>query len=274
MNRFLRLSILLILIILLFPTPCLASNASVTLSVNQQQIEMDTMGYIESGRTYLPIRFLVQALGARDITWHAQEQMALITTADNQLLRLSAGGSAASIDENPITFSKALPFHDGRLFVPISELKDYLGFSISYDPQTIHVNIQKQGIVINPELVAAPIDEETWLWLARIVEVEAMGQPMENKIAVANVVLNRVKSDDFPDTVYDVIFQIDVHTQFPPAYKDGFREIVPSDASMQASKAALQGVNNIEDCLFFNNRPFSGMQDRLHKVLNGEYFYH
>jgi hypothetical protein len=273
MNRFLKITGVLLLIILLYPAQCLAADAPVTLSVNQHQIDMDTMGYIESGLTYLPIRFFVQALGAKDIIWQPEQQMAVITTADNQVLRLSAGESTASIDEEPINFGKALPFHSGRLFVPISELKDYLGFSIAYDPQTIHVSIEKSGIVINPELIAAPIDEETWLWLARIVEVEAMGQPMENKIAVANVVLNRVGSDDFPDTVYDVIFQIDVHTQFPPAYKDGFREIVPSDASMQAAKAALQGVNNIEDCLFFNNRPFSGMQNRLYKVLNGEYFY-
>lgn len=273
MRRFLRLALLSLLVLLLLPAPSIASDMPVTLSLNHQPIEMDTMGYIESGRTYLPIRFMVQAMGAQDIEWQAQDKTALITMADNRILRLVADEGDAAIDDEPITFSRALPFHDGRLFVPIAELKNYMGFNISYDPQMIHVNIDIPDIIVAPELIAAPIDEETLLWLSRIVHVEAMGQPMENKIAVANVVLNRVKSDEFPDTVYDVIFQIDVHTQFPPAYKDGFRELVPSDASRQAAKAALMGKNNIEDCLFFNYRPFSGMQDRLYKVMNGEYFY-
>ncbi len=273
MKSFLNKSLIAIMAMLLWPAPCLADNIPVTMSVNQQTIEMDTLGYLESGRTYLPIRFMVQAMGAQSIEWRQDDQLALIKMGDNRILQLAADETTALIDDEAIAFSKPLPFHDGRLFVPIAELKDYLGFSISYNPQTIHVNIDKPDVVVTPELIADPIDEEDLLWLSRIVEVEAKGQPIENKIAVANVVLNRVESDAFPDSVYDVIFQVDVHTQFPPAHKDGFTEIEPSDASWQAAKVALMGSNNIEDCLFFNYRPFSNMQDRFFTEMNGEYFY-
>lgn len=273
MKSFFKISTIALLTMLLWPTPCLADNLPVTLSLNQQTIEMDTPGYIESGRTYLPIRFMVQAMGAQSIEWRAEEKLALITMADNSILQLAAEKSIASLDDETIEFSKPLPFHDGRLFVPIAELKDYLDFSISYNPQTIHVNIDKEEIVVAQDMIADPIDEEALLWLSRIVEVEAKGQPLENKIAVANVVLNRVESNDFPDTVYDVIFQVDVHTQFPPAHKDGFTDMEPSDESWQAAKVAMLGSNNIEDCLYFNNQPFSSIQERFFTEMNGEYFY-
>lgn len=44
-------------------------------------------------------------------------------------------------------------------------------------------------------------------WLARAVYSEARGEPYEGQVAVAAVVLNRVKSKDFPNTIKDVIFQ-------------------------------------------------------------------
>ncbi|HIU67361.1 MAG TPA: cell wall hydrolase, partial [Candidatus Caccomorpha excrementavium] len=43
--------------------------------------------------------------------------------------------------------------------------------------------------------------------LQRIVEAEATGQDVKGKILVANVVLNRVMSDGFPDTIEEVVFQ-------------------------------------------------------------------
>jgi len=65
---------------------------------------------------------------------------------------------------------------------------------------------------------------------------------LEGKLAVANVVLNRVKSPSFPNTVYDVIFQ---KGQFPPAYKSGFKELVPPDECIIAAKMALEGVTTL-----------------------------
>lgn len=51
--------------------------------------------------------------------------------------------------------------------------------------------------------------------LKRIVMAEAVGEPMEGQIAVANVVLNRVKSPWYPNTIEEVIFQ---HGQFNPTW--------------------------------------------------------
>jgi len=69
--------------------------------------------------------------------------------------------------------------------------------------------------------------------------------------------------------VYDVIFQ---KGQFPPAYKSGFKELVPPDECIIAAKMALEGVNNIGNCLYFNNRPFTSRSGTFYKKIEGEYF--
>lgn len=53
----------------------------------------------------------------------------------------------------------------------------------------------------------APITEEERELIARIVYLEARGEPAEGQQAVAEVILNRVAAENFPDSVADVIFQ-------------------------------------------------------------------
>ncbi len=273
-NKWRIIAFIIICVWLCLPGTVFAEDIPVTMDVNGQEVEMDTLGFIENGRTMMPIRFLTQALGVADIEWDPDQNIALVHLAEDMLLTLVAGDNRALINEEEFLFSREIPVIDGRMFVPISEMKALLDFSIAYHARDVHISIEKEGFLLNPSMYAEPKDREEWLWLARIVEVEARGLPMENKIAVANVVLNRVRDMRFPSTVFDVIFDVDVHQQFPPAHKVGFSEILPSDDSYRGAKAALYGVNNIDNCLFFNNRPFAGLSDRLYKVMNGEYFYY
>lgn len=71
--------------------------------------------------------------------------------------------------------------------------------------------------------------------LARLVHAEEVGEPYAGKVAVASVVLNRIKSPDFPNTLEGVIYQIsNGHYQFTPVANGQI--IQPADA---ASKAAV-----------------------------------
>ncbi len=73
-------------------------------------------------------------------------------------------------------------------------------------------------------------------WLARIIEAEAGGEPYKGKVAVGNVILNRVKSKDFPNTIYNVIFEYFGNIpQFSPV-QEGTIYNTPSKESMNAAK--------------------------------------
>ena len=88
--------------------------------------------------------------------------------------------------------------------------------------------------------------------LACIVYCEATNQCYEGQLAVANVVLNRVKSPKWPDTIYDVIYQ---RNQFTPAHNGRLAKVLssgPSEAAKKAAHDALAGINNVEGYYFFN----------------------
>lgn len=89
--------------------------------------------------------------------------------------------------------------------------------------------------------------------LASIIFCEAGNQSYEGQVAVGAVVMNRISSDKFPDTMEEVIYQ---SGQFIPAMT-GWLDTVRADsgytdAAMQAAKDAMEGVNPIGDCLFFD----------------------
>lgn len=93
--------------------------------------------------------------------------------------------------------------------------------------------------------------------LACLVACEAGNQPYEGKLAVANVVLNRVASSIFPNSIKGVIYQ---SGQFGPAWNsslDAMLKSGPDAGSQQAANAALSGTNNVPGYLFFG--PVSGI---------------
>ncbi|HSH35768.1 cell wall hydrolase [Schnuerera sp.] len=90
-------------------------------------------------------------------------------------------------------------------------------------------------------------------WLARIIEAEAGGEPYEGKVAVGNVILNRVNSKSFPNTIYNVIFEYyGSIPQFSPV-ADGTIYNTPSQESINAAKDALNGMRPVGNSTYFFN---------------------
>lgn len=89
--------------------------------------------------------------------------------------------------------------------------------------------------------------------LAQLVSAEARGEPLEGQIAVANVVLNRVRSPLFPDTIHAVIYQAG---QFCAA---ALLPKLPTESAWRAAHMAMAGVRVVgEDVLFFFNPRTAG----------------
>lgn len=90
-------------------------------------------------------------------------------------------------------------------------------------------------------------------WLARIIHAEAEGEPYIGKVAVGNVVLNRLNSPRFPNTIYGVIFDVqEGYTQFSPVL-DGRIYNKPNSESIRAAEAALNGERPVGTALYFLN---------------------
>ena len=91
--------------------------------------------------------------------------------------------------------------------------------------------------------------------LLRIVEAEAGGEDIIGKMLVANVVLNRVEDEHFPNSINEVIFQSDHGvTQFSPISDGRFYSVSISQETIEAVNQVLQGEDNSQGALYFAAR--------------------
>ncbi len=94
--------------------------------------------------------------------------------------------------------------------------------------------------------------------LLRIVEAEAGGEDEEGKLLVANVVLNRVASEEFPDTVSEVVFQQENGvTQFSPVRNGRYWTVEISQETVCAVERALEGEDISQGALYFAARKYA-----------------
>lgn len=101
---------------------------------------------------------------------------------------------------------------------------------------------------INPSLIDL---------LARIIEAEAKGESYEGKVAVGQVVLNRVNHHHFPDSVKEVIYQ---PRQFEPVM-NGTIYNEATEISLKAAEEALKGKGPVEGALYFYNPAIAASQE-------------
>ena len=90
--------------------------------------------------------------------------------------------------------------------------------------------------------------------LARIVMAEAEGEDLEGKILVANVIINRVKSNGFPNSITEVVYQNNGKVyQFAPIKNGRFDRVEPSQECYKAASMALEGFDISQGALFFES---------------------
>ncbi len=104
-------------------------------------------------------------------------------------------------------------------------------------------------------------DADTTLLLAALIQCEAGGEPYEGQLAVGAVVMNRVRSAAYPDTIHGVIY---ASGQFTPAQSGKVNRVLESgkikQSCIDAATEAISGVSNVGDLTHFRrNNGRSGL---------------
>lgn len=124
--------------------------------------------------------------------------------------------------------------------VPVRTLATVLGAAVEWKDGGVHLTAVGTALESGDTYYnAADLD-----LIARVVQHESGNQPLAGKIGVANVILNRVKFSQFPNTVYGVLFQ---KNQFP-----GATNATPKAEAVIAAKLALDGANTVGNACWFN----------------------
>lgn len=97
--------------------------------------------------------------------------------------------------------------------------------------------------------VGVRLSDQEVKWLAQMIHAEARGEPYIGQVAVGAVIINRLKSPQFPNTMYGVLFQPKAFQ--PISNRTFFRE--PDEKAYRAAHEALMGHDPTNGAVFFFN---------------------
>ena len=192
----------------------LAAESGVNFTINGTPVETAIVSQVVDRTTYVSYWPIVQALYPEATAVWANGQAEI--RAEGLELNIKPGAQYIECNGRYLYVSEGVKTQGQNILVPVRILGQALGAWVSWDSETDTVVIQATGngpIASGDEVY----QEDVVYWLSRIINAESGNQPLEGKIAVGNVVLNRVASPRFPDTVYEVIFQRNQFTPPPTA---------------------------------------------------------
>lgn len=181
------------------------------------------------------------------------------TTLEGEVLTIAArsGDSYLVANDRCLYVADLVRTENGSVMVPVRVLAQVFN---------------NAEVVWNTDLAAAELtlsnrlltsgadfyDAQSLDLLSRVISAEAGNQPLNGKIAVGNVILNRVADSRFPNTIYDVIYQ---RNQFSVVNEGRFYN-APNAESVIAAKLTLEGVSILPTALYFNQAGLSTWASR------------
>lgn len=219
------------------------------------------------GVPYCSIRvFFENTLAQAEVTWTDDRAQVRGAAANGEELTLTArpGDCWLIANERCLYVEHEVQLEDGVTMAPLSVLTAvFQGSSFTYDEQA-----QRAEVTLGEQLLlsAAEFYDATDLDLiARVIYHEARYEPMTGKIALGNVITNRVAQSNFPNSVHDVLY---ARNQFTVVNRSVFWSQTPNEACYNAAKMALEGTSILPTAVYYNikgmnswaarNRPLVG----------------
>ncbi len=218
----------------------LQAASALEVTVDGQPLEGEA--FLSQGTTYVRMVALLEALGGWETRWDGDTRSAVADT-DRFRLTAPAGQSYVLADGYVYELPAAVLLRSGRTYVPLRAVSGLLGAEVTWLGADAPVAVSRTA--------GKSYTQEDLYWLSRIISAESRGESLAGQVAVGNVVLNRVASAQYPDTILGVIFDRKDAVQFEPV-ANGTIYDEPAASSVLAARLALEGTAAVpEDCLYF-----------------------
>lgn len=205
--------------------------------------------------TYVPLFSFVDFFvkGECEVEWD-QDTESVAITSDELNVYMTMGNNYLEANERYIYFEDGAYNINGTIMVPMSEIAKVFTLDYAWDDNLWQINLDRRSAKIW-ESAEDFYDEEDLFWLSHVIFSEAGNQPIEGKIGVGNVVVNRAADPTtaFKDTIHDVIFQIG---QFA-VVDTGAIHLDPNETSIIAAKLTLEGYNTVGESKWYHNPELS-----------------
>ena len=206
--------------------------------------------YLIDGVTYVPFRAFAILADNCEVSWNGTTRTASAQTSRGVTITARQGDYYMTYGGRCFYTVAPIRIVDDRLYVPIRPMAKCFAIEVDWNAASRSVSLVRTGKTVRAD--EGVYDAGSLYWLARIIGAEAKGEPFRGQVAVGNVVLNRVASRDYPNTIYDVIFDRKYGVQFTPAANGTIYEIPPASAIV-AAKVCLEGYTLSDSILYFFN---------------------
>ena len=202
-----------------------------------------------NGTTYVSLAGMAKALDqSAAAVWDGSTGTVTVTTA-NLTMTARLGQQYVVANGRYLYLSQPVGQNNGTVMVPLSVVTKAFDAKLTWDAATGKILIQRgSGALMHGD---AFYNQDDLFWLSRVMVAEAGNQGLKGQMAVGNVVLNRVLSPIFPDTIHGVLAQ---KNQFS-TYKGGaLAKRIPTESCIIAAKLVLDGgvVEEVENALWFD----------------------
>ena len=217
-----------------------------TVSVGGRTLSVN--GVVINGISYIPFRAAAAAISGSSYSYNSSTRTATMRAPG---LEIVAGDGCYVTYANGRTLFNTTPnviMSDGRMYIPATVFAKAVGMGIDAGGSSVSLKGSYSPLLSADKFYRS--DEV--FWLARIIHAESRGEALIGQIAVGNVVLNRVKSAYYPNTIYGVIFDRKYGVQFSPIL-DGSIYNTPGYSATLAAKIALEGYDVSGGAFFFLN---------------------
>ena len=202
------------------------------------------------GTVYVPVQRFADLFGRfKTVYTEATEQV--VITGTNLSVTVKVGDPYITVNERIFYTGKKVISLGGWIFVPLTSMCKAMNATVTIR-QGYYDAFITSGDPTQVKWASEYYDSTDLYWLSRIISAEAKGEPFAGQIAVGNVVLNRVRSSQFPNTVKGVIFDTKYGTQFSPV-SSGTIYNTPTASSVRAAKICLEGYSLSTKMIYFYN---------------------
>ena len=202
------------------------------------------------GTVYVPVQRFADLFGSfKTVYTQATEQV--VITGTNLSITVKVGDPYITVNERIFYTGKKVLSLGGWIFVPLTSMCKALNATVTIRSGYYDATVTS-GDPTKVKWASEYYDSTDLYWLSRIISAEARGEPFAGQIAVGNVVLNRKKSSQFPNTVKGVIFDTKYGVQFSPV-SSGTIYNTPTASAIMAAKICLEGYSLSTKMLYFYN---------------------
>lgn len=219
-------------------------SKSAELKINGVSIAPLNVTTVINDTTYISIRTILESLEKNvQVEWQNGQ---LVASGDGFSMTARPGNPYFVINDRYIYVPSNVILYKDSTMAPICLIGYAMGASTQWDVMTGDISIHTTGTPLQSG--SSYYNAEDLRWLSRIMFAESGNQPLKGKIAVGTVIMNRVESAKFPNTVRDVIF---APNQFTPAMTGSINR-EPSEECVFAAKLVLDGAREAGGSLYFN----------------------